>query len=180
MSVTDYAKLSDPELWPVYMFRPLPDALRGDIYRYADGKWIKDDGQPDLAFASPLDNTCLYVSLPCQRNIVLSWTTGHWAAHEPRHPRGNAWHYALREGKTDWGGAWDRESHENSRAGRSGVDFVCRQRGSCGGSHIEMNPKDKHILAGLVFERDTRTRLVLPKDAVCMYCGDSPVFEGGV
>jgi hypothetical protein len=163
-------------VWPVYVFRPLPDALRGQVFRFAGGLWIPDDGEPDLAFASfafgpPI---CLYVSLPYQRNIVLSWTTGHWADNEPLHPRGNAWHYALRSGTRDWGGDWGRDAHENTRAGNSGMNFLCGKARCANGQHVEMNPNDKHIAAGLVWERDTGEVLMIPNDAKCMYCGDSP------
>src|SRR5690606_33850230 len=108
-------------LHPVYEFRPLPDAFptnfcRGkEVFRYADGQWLPDDGEYDIAFVS--GPFCLMVELPYQRNIIWSWLTGHWQANEPRHPHGNPWHYMLREGETEWGGNWGRDNHPNRRAG---------------------------------------------------------------
>lgn len=158
-------------IWPVYEFRPLPDVFHGEVIRYADGAWLPDDGEYDLAFACPWDRKVLYVDLPYQRNIVLSWTTGHWSGYEAQHPRGNAWHYALREGASEWGGGWNRDAHPNSKAGRNGMNHVCGMTGSAAGVGIEMQPTDKHILARLVRERDSKQVLTLPLDRLCMYCG---------
>lgn len=162
-------------MWPVYEFRPLPSwtadyPMRGnDVHRFAEGKWIADDGEYDLAFVCR--NICLYFDPPYQRNITLSWLTTHWAGHQPRHPRGNAWHYELREGQTEWGGNWGRDRHPNSRAGDSGMAWACSQWRSANGRHVEMRLDDPHIAAGLLRERDTKKIVTLPDKPLCMYCG---------
>jgi hypothetical protein len=162
---------------PVYEFRPLPDVFKtawGEVRRYADGQWIPDDGEYDIAFIgfepAPV---CLYVEHSNQKNIVAAWTTGHWSAFEKNHPRGNAWHYALREGETVWGGTWGREQQENYRAGQSGMSKLCSEVRCANGRHVELNkPDDPHIAEGLVRDRETKALFTFPSRLVCMYCGE--------
>lgn len=161
---------------PVYEFRPLPDIFKtawSPVRRYADGKWLEDDGEYDIAFIGRTPApVCLYVDYSYQKNILAGWTSGHWSAFEKGHPRGNAWHYALRDGETEWGGDWGRERHENSRAGRSGMDKMCSEHRCSNGWHVELsNPDDRHILAGLVRDRETKELFTFPSRLVCMYCG---------
>jgi hypothetical protein len=163
------------ELQAVYEFRPLPGFFQGgEFRRYAGGEWIADDGEYDIAFISnwgaPI---CLYFAPSYQRNIIASWVDGHWSAREPRHPRGNAWHYALRPGTTDWGGDWGRDKHLNEKVGRLGMNKLCSEVRGANGRHVEpTSMADPHMLAGLVRNRDTKAILTLPHEPVCMYCGD--------
>lgn len=162
-------------LHPVYEFRPLPEAFptrcRGnEVFRYADGQWLPDDGEYDIAFVS--GPFCLMVELPYQRNIIWSWLTGHWQANEPRHPRGNPWHYMLREGEAEWGGNWGRDNHPNRRAGDVGMSRQCGIHGCSNGLHVSFKLNDKHIAAGLVRDRETKQVLTFPAVPCCMYCGD--------
>jgi len=162
-------------LHPVYEFRPLPDAFpqncRGDdVFRFADGQWLPDDGEYDIAFVSK--NFCLMVELPYQRNIIWSWTTGHWSAFEARHPRGNAWHYMLRDGETEWGGQWGRDLHPNRKAGDKGMSRQCGLYHSSNGLHVNFELDDRHIAAGLVRDKETKQVVIFPAVPRCMYCGD--------
>lgn len=159
-------------LHPVYEFRPLPSVLRPgfETYRFADGQWIEDDGEYDLAFVN--HNVCWMVDLPYQRNIVWSWIDGHWTGNEPRHPRMNPWHYMLRDGETEWGGPWDRDQHPNVAAGRSGMSWACAKYRCANGRSVKFHLGDKHIAAGLVRERDGKCVLTFPPKLRCMYCGD--------
>jgi hypothetical protein len=165
------------QLQAVYEFRPLPNMFRGEVRRFSDGKWLPDDGEYDLAFigraaewGAPI---CLYFHPSYQRNIIGSWVTSHWSAHERRHRDGNAWHYALRPGQTKWGGNWGRENHANTRAGESGMNLMSSECGCCNGSHVApTDMKDAHILAGRVRDRSTKAMLVLPNAPRCMYCGE--------
>lgn len=159
-------------LHPVYEFRPLPSVLRPgfETYRFADGKWIPDDGEYDLAFVT--HNVCWMVELPYQRNIIWQWLNGHWTDNERRHPKSNPWHYMLRDGETTWGGPWDRDSHPNTIAGRSGMNFACAAHRCANGRHVEFKLSDKHIAAGLVRERVTGLILTFPEHPHCMYCDD--------
>lgn len=162
-------------MFPVVEFRPLPGFFSGEVRRYADGQWIPDDGEYDLAFicrnGAP---TCLMFEHSYQKNIVVRWLDGSWQAREPRHPRGNPWHYALRDGKTEWGGQWGRDSHPNTLAGRHGMDKISSEVRCANGRHVTMRVGDEHIEAGLARYRDTGFPVTIPH-GVCMYCGDSSV-----
>jgi len=159
---------------PVYEFRPLSDVFKGPVRRYADGKWIDDDGEYDIAFIGQCwAPVCLYVEHSYQRNIVAGWLTSHWSCRNNRHPNANPWHYVLREGETEWGGDWGRERHLNYRAGSSGMDKMRSENSCSNGWHVDLkDPTDAHIAAGLVRDRDTKEIFTFPKRLVCMYCGD--------
>lgn len=163
--------------WPTLEFRPLPDDFSGAFRRFAQGKWILDDGEYDLAFigtsscGAPI---CLYVALPYQRNIVLSWLTTHWASKVKEHSlNGNAWHYALRPRETEWGGDWGRANSENSRAGDAGMNKLSGEVGCCSGQHVEMNPGDLHFLQGLVREQRSKRVFLFEPTLACYECGIS-------
>jgi hypothetical protein len=165
-------------LWPVFEFRPLPDFFKAGARRYAEGKWIEDDGEYDVCFIGNVgwENYSLYVSLPYQKNIVCSWLSGHWTGSVAEHPRQNPWHYALRDGETEWGGGWERDRHPNSLAGRRGMDEVCGQIRCANGRHVEMHANDKHIAAGLLRNRETKETFRFPQGLKCMYCEqDAPI-----
>lgn len=163
-------------LIPTYEFRPLPDSFRPGygIRRYADGQWVDDDGEYDIAFIA--DGVCLYFQPGYQRNIICSWLTTHWSGGVADHPRANPWHYALRAGETEWGGPWGRDSHPNERAGSAGMAKLCSECGCASGHHVEFHADDPIIAAGLLRERDTKKVFDWPRGMICMYCGiDAPV-----
>lgn len=160
-------------LWPVYEFRPL-GAWR-ELFRYANGEWIEDDGKYDIAFYGrdrQFTPFGLYVQLPHYRNLIWGWYDRHWSSHEPRHPRGNAWHYALREGETQWGDAWDVDAHPNSRAGREAMNRCCGKYSCANGRGPELNRFNDYVMNGIVRERETKAVFVPPSRPACMYCGD--------
>lgn len=159
---------------PVYEFRPLPGYFRGPFRRYANGAWIEDDGEYDVAFVSdggaPI---CLYVEHGYQKNIVSSWLDSHWRAIDPRHPRGNPWHYALAEGESEWGGLWQRDRHKNERARRAGMAYLVSKHRCANGRSVDLvRANDPHVAAGLVRDRETKETFRHPTGR-CMYCGDS-------
>lgn len=167
------------ELNAVYEFRPLPWNFRGEFRRYAGGEWIADDGEYDIAFigrgawhGAPI---CLYFEPAYQRNIIAGWLTGHWTSSVRAHPSGNPWHYALRDGTSEWGGDWGRGQHENRRAGDKGMSKMSGETGFSNGRLIEpTRPSNSgHIAAGLVRNRETKAVLVYPTSPVCMYCGEA-------
>jgi hypothetical protein len=163
-------------VWPVLEFRPVPGFFVGNVRRYADGNWLADDGEYDLAFIGFAVGgypCSLYVSLPYQRNILAKWYSRHWAVDEPRHEDGNAWHYHLRRGKRSWGGDWGRSNHPNTRAGDAGMNKICSEAGCANGRHVEPHDIfDKHTAAGLVRERQSGLILGPPEKLRCMYCKD--------
>lgn len=164
---------------PVYEFRPLPDFFIGEVRRYANGQWIPDDGEFDLAFIGMARSEtfgypcCLMVEHSHQKNIVGKWTSNGWQQREQRHRGGNPWHYALADGESEWGGDWGLYNHENRRAGDSGMNKMCAENGCSNGRHVSLTePEDPHVLAGLVRLVDTKEIFRLPESLVCMYCGD--------
>lgn len=158
--------------FPVYEFRPLPQNMKGQVYRYAEGKWLEDDGEYDLAFAMPLDFMAYYVDLPYKTNLLWSWDGGDWHRREPRHPDGNAWHYELKNGGKHFMSWNERYLHPNEIAGRSAMDFVCKKQ-SCanGGGPDLFHIDDPYTKARLLREKETKKVLELPKTMMCVYCG---------
>lgn len=157
----------------IYEFRPLPNDpwLKGgfgDLLRYADGKWIQDDGEYDVAFVKW--NMVLYVSLHYQKNILWKWTTKHWSANEPLHRSGNPWHYHLRDGQKEWGGNWGRDRHVNTVVGSQSMKYSCSLANCANGHGPEFDLNDPYIKAGLVRDRDTKAIVVPPEHPECMYC----------
>lgn len=161
---------------PVYEFRPMLGFFKGPFHRYANGEWLPDDGEYDLAFATvEAGSICLFFEHPHPRNLEWSWLTTDWRQNVAEHPRGgNPWHRALREGADDFGKGWGRETHPNEIAGRSGMNWACSQRSCANGRHVECSPLDPHIRAGLVRDRATKVILAPPSGLVCMYCGQPP------
>jgi len=93
----------------VFVFRPLVPLE--DCLRYADGRWISDDGKPDLAFVG-YDGcpTALHVEIPSS-NLLWMWRDKNYC-----------WHY-MYEGH-------DRRSvkvgnHPNVIAERASMDKCC-------------------------------------------------------
>lgn len=162
-------------VFPVYEFRPTPCFFSGKFRRYADGAWLADDGEYDIAFINAEHDywapICLMVEMPYQKNISWKWLTTHWSADQPLHKGGNPWHYMLHEGATEWGGDWGRDRHPNTRAGRAGMDKICGERRCANGRHVAFVLDDPTISAGLVRNRDTKIILSPPKEPICMYCG---------
>lgn len=159
-------------IFPVYEFRPRPGIFSQPPLRYAEGQWIADDGEYDICFigSNSGDNYSLYFKPSYQKNIVCSWLTGHWTSNVKEHPHGNPWHYALREGETVWGGDWGSRNDPNCRAGDAGMSKISSAYGCANGRHVEMHADDKHIAAGLVRDRETKTTFHFPLDLRCMYC----------
>ena len=166
--------------FPIYEFRLLPGQLRGKVSRYANGRWVPGDGEYDLAFAVIGDGPpmCYYVELPYRQNILWSWARdGNWAGRVAKHPEGNAWHYMLKRGKTEWGESWRREEHPNLIAHGSGMDYVASRCGCANGDGPEFHIADEWIQAGLVREAKTKKVVVFPKRFDCMYCGPLKVTD---
>jgi hypothetical protein len=167
------APLPDEQrLWPVYEFRPEPG---GAWLRYADGQWIPDDGEFDIAFISaggfgpPM---ALSVKPQYRPGILWSYLKGHWTSNGPAsHPRRNPWHYMLRDGHTQWGDSWDRDRHPNVVAGEAASRECCNRYRCANGRGPEFHINDPYIAAGLLRRRDTKEVVVFPEVFHCMYCG---------
>lgn len=161
--------------WPVYELRPPGNYFDGEFFRYADGAWIPDDGEYDLAFSGRVGGTpvALYVDLPYYENILWSWCSGHWSAKNPKHRDETAWHRILRDGAKDWGRSLDRESFENSRAGTEAMRYTSNKHGCANGRHAEFSKGNEIINKRLLRERGTK-RVFVPPEGVCFECGGKP------
>lgn len=166
-------------------FRPRPGLFRSNVRRYAEGKWIPDDGEYDVAFVctdAKLGESaggygaCLYFEPSFRKNIRWSWCDGHWSGKDPRHPKGNAWHYMLVPGTSEWG-EWERHRHANELAKESGFGQM-RESGCCNGVAIELKPDDPHIQLGLARIKGSGFVIVPPSKPVCMYCSDQKRLDG--
>jgi hypothetical protein len=167
-------------------FRPRPGLFTSDTFRYADGKWIPDDGEYDTAFicmnAKLVENkgykVCLYFEPPYRKNIRWSWCDGHWSATDERHPDGNAWHYMLVPGTNVWG-EWERHRHPNEVAKESGFEWM-RGNGGCNGVAICLKPTDQHIQEGLARIKGSGHVIAPPAKPVCMYCSSPKQLASGL
>jgi hypothetical protein len=77
----------------------------------------------------------------------------------------------LRDGETEWGGSWNRDSHTNSRAGSAAMTECCNRNRCANGHGPEFNICDPYIVLGLLRERDTKRTVEVPTPH-CMYCGE--------
>jgi hypothetical protein len=155
-------------------FRPLPDFFSGKFRRYANGLWLDDDGEYDLAFIGRSEHSpcCLYVDGECRENIVCSWPTTSWSARVAGHPGGNAWHYALRDGTTKWGNIRDDyRNSPNRRAGDAGMSKMSSECGCSNGHRVDFQLDDPYIAAGLLRNAETKEVFKWPAGMRCMYCG---------
>lgn len=160
-------------LFPIYEFRPVKEYV--DCLRFADGKWIPDDGEYDLAFVGK-DNGFpmgIYFKLPYHSNIIWSWCKkGNWGANVTQHPRGNAWHYMLRPRKKTWGNSWARDLHPNIIVGNKAMDKCCSMYSCANGTGGEFHINDPYIKNGLVRNKETKEIIIFPEIFHCIYCGD--------
>ena len=159
-------------LWPEYEFRPLP-STKGEVLRYAQGEWLPDDGEWDVAFVvsgfgGPLG---LGVRMPYQRNIIWKGLTSHWSANNLKHPRLNPWHHMFREGTSEWGGDWGGSRHPNSLAMDAAMNKCCSMHRCANGRGPEFVIGDPWIAAGLLREVETKTVVQFPEILDCAYCG---------
>lgn len=166
---------------PVFEFRPLPGFFRGEFRRFAEGKWLPDDGEYDLAFIGDASSDhgssfpcCLYVQLSGHDNIACSWLSTHWSRDVVGHPGGNPWHRTMRDGSKDWGSfAADYYTSPNRRAGDAGMSKMSSERRCSNGRHVEFYAKDEHIAAGLLRDRATKEIFKWPENMTCSYCGQA-------
>lgn len=158
---------------PVYEFRPIKDRYQGKVFRYAEGGWMPDDGEYDIAFAIPDSSIAIGFDVPNRYSIIWSWVkNGNWGANVPEHRRGNAWHYMLRAGETEWTSSWDRHGHLNYKAKEDAMNHVCHLKQCSNGVGPEFHINDPYIEKGLVRNRETKEIVVFPDIFKCQYCGD--------
>jgi len=161
------------DIIPVYEFRPILESDRGEVFRYNEGEWLLDDGEYDIAFAHPSDCMAYGLSVPSYSELLWSWVkNGNWGAFVAGHPRGNAWHYMLRNGETEWAKSWDTRNHLNEKAKDEAMNFVCHRTHCSNGVGPEFHINDPYIEQGLLRLRDTKEIVKFPEIFNCMYCGE--------
>ena len=152
----------------VYLFRPLGFPRNGcdNLLRYAGGKWIDDDGKPDLAFVHKSQPYVYMIDMPYKDNLLWTFRTGPECE---GHPNKNPWHYVLSGGKKPrhWVG---RNKHANVMAGSAAMTKCCKLHSVANGNGVDFNPSDKTMQAGLVwvFGGDVVT---IPSQVKCYLCG---------
>ena len=152
-----------------FEFRPLRGGS-GVERMTNDGEWTPDNGEWGIAFRN--QNLVYYVSIPYYINILWSWCKGHWTQDEPRHPRGNPWHYATTDDKS-WGASFNkRHTHPNVVAGDKAMKLTSARFGSASGGGPEFYICDPYIKRGLLRARDTGELVKFPEEFVCIYCGN--------
>lgn len=163
------------EYEPVYVIRPLLATDWGNeepYLRYSNGEWIEDDGEFGLAFIS-LNRPFAYgVNVRHRENIIWSWCKDmQWGATVRGHPRGNAWHYMLRDGETKWGDCWNRSMHPNTIAFDAAMQKCSSRSGCANGISPEFEIYNQYIKRG--FLRTIDGEIITPPDRfICMYCGE--------
>ncbi len=173
----------DPQ--DTFELRPPEGFFRGEVRRYADGEWLPDDGEWDVAFIGMAnaaeDGTgnaftypcCLMYEPPYYKNITWRWLTTHWGSHIEGHPQGNPWHYSLRPGATEWGESIPHGSHPNYIAGREGMSKMSAEHSCSNGRHAEFRAGNDIIEAGLLRRVSDKAVVVVPDEPECMYCGQA-------
>ena len=154
----------------VFEFRPITE---GKYLRYAEGDWVADDGEYDLAFVD-LDSPSAYsINMPFYENILWSWCKqGKWMAKVSKHPNLNAWHYMTVDDKKTWGKWGDKDRHLNEIAHRSAMNKCCELHRCANGRSVDFQIGDKSIEMGLVRDSATKEVLTFPNAFICMYCGE--------
>ncbi len=162
----------------VYELRPPDGFFRGRFRRYANGQWLPDDGEWDMAFIGDAVSSegggypcCLYYDPPYYQDLIWSWLTTPWTAAYPPHPRANPWHYSLRPGASDRGGSASKDRHVNRIAGDKGMSKIAGERSCANGRHAEFKVGNSIIKAGLFRRLRDKVIVTFPDDPECMYCG---------
>jgi hypothetical protein len=174
----------------VYVFRPGELAMPAGTYvmrsgeslvgaddewlRYADGLWLPDDGQYDLAFVSTQRPIALGVALPVWDGVEWSWRDPKtaYAAVGVESSLVNSWHRQVvdpTEGDGNYVGA--RGQHRNGVAYEAAMD-KCSKLHSCGngrGPRFELG--DEWFAAGLVRTLSGET-VRPPEHPVCYLCAN--------
>jgi len=162
----------NPLLNEVFVFRPFEKV---DL-RYAEGKWIPDDGEPDLAFIGPSYGPpyAFYINLPDHTNILWSWMSSEeskkWVEKElDRYV--SPWHYYTIDNEPWDDYHWDkRNKHPNEIAGRAAMDKCCNIHHCANGRGITIDSENDNIRQGKLWIRRTMERVIVPKNPICFLC----------
>lgn len=156
--------MTNPLYSETYLIRPDVGEFKNRQWRrWADGKWVDDDGNPDIAFMSadcsyPI---VMYVQLPAYENLIWVWD-------DPKF----YWHSQLVNGATDIG-EYLREEHDNHinvRIGREAMHEQSSKHGVSNGRGPEIYRDNEWIREGKLWIKRTMELVTPPKNPVCYLC----------
>jgi len=146
------------------------------LLRYANGKWIPDDGEYDLAFAHGV--FAHYVSLPDYSNVIWTWRDINLTrSYLPEYLHKYAQSHHIYTSDNQPMRHWDKSQHPNARAGKSAMDkvraihHVANGRGAylCSESPSEIPwLNEKRMLV-----QSTMKPVLIPENPICYLCLDN-------
>ena len=152
----------NPLLKETFIFRPLKQ--HGNMLRYAEGRWIPDDGLPDMAFVYYDDFPAVeYVRMPYYTNILWEWSE--------LVDRKATWHYCTTNNQ-NWGGYRfkERNRHPNEVASESGMRKCCDLYHCANGRSISLTSDNDYIKLGKLTIQSTGKPVTKPDNRVCFLC----------
>lgn len=164
-----------------FVFRPDVHTLHGivvttnhmgdlPLLRYADGKWIPDDGEYDLAFVKGV--FAYGISLPQHSNLLWAWqdreATLKWFNSKALQRIAYDWHYYTvnSEKLIDWE---ERDEHPNEIAYRSAMDKCCSINSCANGRTIDLFHSDNHN-QNIAYVKGTMEPIIKPNEPICYKC----------
>jgi len=146
------------------------------ILRYANGEWIPDDGEYDLAFAHGV--FAYYVSLPDYCNVIWSWRDLELTRSylpEYLHKYAKAHHIYTSDNEPMH--QWDNSQHPNKLAGKSAMNKVSSIHGCANGRGAYLcseSPSETPWLAEKrILIQSTMKPVLIPENPVCYLCLDN-------
>jgi hypothetical protein len=183
------AKPFNPLIDETFIFRPLGIKNSTNTLRYADGKWIPDDGEFDLAFV--IGTQAFYVEIPNFTNLLWSWSDGEltkkWLP-EYLHRNFKHWHY-MTVGNTHLEDEYTRytfpddDKHPNAIAKKSAMDKCCELHNCASGNAIRIDDgqydinqytkANEYIKRELLRIKRTGEPIKIPEKLECVLCANN-------
>jgi len=147
-----------------------------ELLRYANGQWIPDDGEYDLAFAHGV--FAYYVSLPNYSNIIWSWRDIELTRTflpEYLHKYAKAHHLYTTDNLPMQ--HWDNDQHPNKIAGDSAMHKVSSIHGCANGRGAYLCSESPSEIPWLrkkrVLIQSTMQPVEIPETPICYLCLDN-------
>jgi hypothetical protein len=171
-------KKINPLLKETIVFRPI---YKGRMIRYAEGKWIDDDGQPDLAFVSLGDGPpfAFGLSLPSSTNVLWTWRdrelTQKLVTGDLQEYIDYGWHTQTVDNSTDdidfpYN---ERKQHPNQIAHDAAMNKCCELfhiGNGRGPSLTHQDDESPYWDSGMMWIQRTMEQLRKPENPVCHLC----------
>lgn len=146
------------------------------LLRYANGQWIPDDGEYDLAFAQGL--FAYYVGIPNYSNIIWSWrdiTLTRNYLPEYLHKYAKAHHLCTTDNLPMK--HWNNDQHPNKVAGDSAMHQVSSIHGCANGRGAYLTSESPSEIPWLkekrVLIQSTMKPVEIPQNPICYLCLDN-------